>query len=126
MSLIVPEECRQKENVWAYLQALVENQQTPIRAITSFDLRESMRNGGGPACLRLRVALSKRELNAVNPHSLMTQARYDALKAWVNTHYRDRFSTQDLANPQLIDEVHTALDELTTLLSLGSVYAFQR
>ncbi|WKX27662.1 N-succinylarginine dihydrolase [Tatumella ptyseos] len=126
MSLIVPEECRQKENVWAYLQALVENQQTPIRAITSFDLRESMRNGGGPACLRLRVALSKRELNAVNPHSLMTQARYDALKAWVNTHYRDRFSTQDLADPQLIDEVHTALDELTTLLSLGSVYAFQR
>lgn len=126
MSLIVPEECRQKENVWAYLQALVESQQTPIRAITSFDLRESMRNGGGPACLRLRVALSERELNAVNPHSLMTQARYDALKAWVNTHYRDRFSAQDLADPQLIDEVHTALDELTTLLSLGSVYAFQR
>ncbi|WP_241650468.1 N-succinylarginine dihydrolase, partial [Rosenbergiella collisarenosi] len=77
MSLIVPEECRQKENVWAYLQTLVESQQTPIRAITSFDLRESMRNGGGPACLRLRVALNASELNAVNPHSLMTQARYD-------------------------------------------------
>lgn len=126
MSLIVPEECRQKENVWAYLQTLVESQQTPIRAIRSFDLRESMRNGGGPACLRLRVALNASELNAVNPHSLMTQARYDALVTWVTTHYRDRFSTQDLADPQLIDEVHTALDALTTLLSLGSVYAFQR
>ncbi|MNH33477.1 N-succinylarginine dihydrolase [compost metagenome] len=90
-----------------------------------FDLKQSMQNGGGPACLRLRVALNETELAAVNPGVIMTAPLYDTLTQWVDKHYRDRLSEADLADPQLLLECRTALDELTQILKLGSVYPFQ-
>ncbi|WP_259697345.1 N-succinylarginine dihydrolase, partial [Pseudomonas chlororaphis] len=85
----------------------------------------SMQNGGGPACLRLRVALNQTELAAVNPGVIMTVPLYDTLTQWVDKHYRDRLSENDLADPQLLLECRTALDELTQILKLGAVYPFQ-
>ncbi len=69
MLIVVPEECRQRSNVWQYLSGLVSDSASPINEVAVFDLRESMRNGGGPACLRLRVVLNHRELAAVNPRA---------------------------------------------------------
>ncbi len=40
--------------------------------------------------------------------------------------YRDRLAESDLADPKLIGESRTALDELTRILQLGNVYPFQR
>ncbi|MGE8361261.1 N-succinylarginine dihydrolase [Pseudomonas sp.] len=124
MLLIVPEECRNNANVWAYLQQLTSSN-GPIRDVQVFDLKQSMQNGGGPACLRLRVALKDSELAAVNPGVIMTPSLYDTLNAWVDKHYRDRLSENDLADPQLLIECRTALDELTQILELGAVYPFQ-
>ena len=124
MLLIVPEECRSNERVWAYLQQLVSSA-GPIREVKVFDLKQSMQNGGGPACLRLRVALTERELAAVNPGVIMTPALYQNLTGWVGKHYRDRLSDNDLGDPQLLIECRTALDELTQILRLGAVYPFQ-
>ena len=125
MILVVPEECRSNERVWAYLQSLLAAK-TPIRELLVMDLRESMKNGGGPACLRLRVELNAAEQAAVNPGVLMNDALYSTLTAWVSKHYRDRLADTDLADPQLAIESRTALDELTAILKLGSVYPFQR
>ena len=125
MMLVVPEESRQHAGVWAYLSALKDSG-GPVDQIEVFDLRESMRNGGGPACLRLRVALNRNELNAVNVASLMSDSQFTRLNTWVDTHYRDRMQTKDLADPQLLTEVRTALDELTNILGLGAIYPFQR
>lgn len=124
MLLIVPEECRGNANVWNYLNELTSGQ-GPIREVKVFDLKQSMQNGGGPACLRLRVALKESELAAVNPGVIMTPALYATLTAWVEKHYRDRLSESDLADPQLLVECRTALDELTQILKLGAVYPFQ-
>ncbi|SDH38685.1 N-succinylarginine dihydrolase [Pseudomonas panipatensis] len=124
MLLIVPEECRQNERVWHYLSSLTA-EDGPIREVKVFDLKQSMQNGGGPACLRLRVALNETELAAVNPGVIMTPSLYDTLVAWVDKHYRDRLSETDLADPQLLVECRTALDELSQILKLGSVYPFQ-
>jgi succinylarginine dihydrolase len=124
MLLIVPEECRAHPRVWPYLQGLV-GQGSGIAEVQVFDLKQSMRNGGGPACLRLRVALNESELAAVNPGVIMTSALNDRLVAWVDEHYRDRLTDSDLADPQLLDESRTALDELTQILKLGAVYPFQ-
>lgn len=125
MTLVVPEESRQNAAVWAYLTDLLQ-MGTPIDQIKVFDLRESMRNGGGPACLRLRVALNDAELAAVNPNIMMNDALFSTLNQWVERHYRDRLAQDDLADPQLLIESRTALDELTQILGLGSVYHFQR
>ncbi|CDF82958.1 N-succinylarginine dihydrolase [Pseudomonas knackmussii B13] len=124
MLLIVPEECRKNERVWNYLSRLTA-EDGPIREVKVFDLKQSMQNGGGPACLRLRVALNDAELAAVNPGVIMTPSLYDTLVAWVDKHYRDRLSEADLADPQLLVECRTALDELSQILKLGSVYPFQ-
>ncbi|CDH08193.1 succinylarginine dihydrolase [Xenorhabdus bovienii str. oregonense] len=126
MMLILPEECRQNANVWAYLQALVADADSPIKKLHFFDLRESMRNGGGPACLRLRVVLKEQELAAVNQAALMTPELYQRLTFWVERYYRDSLYTADLVDPQLLSEVYFALDELTQILKLGSIYEFQR
>ncbi|MBB6114571.1 succinylarginine dihydrolase [Rahnella inusitata] len=125
MLLVVPEESRQHVGVWSYLSALIESG-GPVNQIEVFDLRESMRNGGGPACLRLRVALNRNELNAVNVGSLMSDTQFISLNTWVDKHYRDRMQAKDLADPQLLTEVRTALDELTNILGLGPIYPFQR
>ncbi|MDZ7902027.1 MAG: N-succinylarginine dihydrolase [Rheinheimera sp.] len=89
-------------------------------------MKQSMRNGGGPACLRLRVAMSEAERQAVNPNVLLTDALFAKLNTWVERHYRDSISEADLADPLLLVESRTALDELTKILGLGSVYPFQR
>ncbi|OAI94062.1 N-succinylarginine dihydrolase [Pseudomonas putida] len=124
MLLVVPEECRNNERVWAYLNSLTRQGGT-ISEVRVFDLKQSMQNGGGPACLRLRVALNETELAAVNPGVIMTAPLYDTLTQWVDRHYRDRLVENDLADPQLLVECRTALDELTHILKLGSVYPFQ-
>lgn len=124
-AIVVPEECRQNLNVWRYLQALVATGDSIDEALI-FDLRESMMNGGGPACLRLRVELTRMEAAAINPAVVMSDTLYASLTQWVTKHYRDRMSDDDLIDPMLINEVRVALDELTMLLALGRVYSFQQ
>ena len=124
MLLAVPGECREVASVSRYLDSLVASG-GPITAVEVFDVKQSMRNGGGPACLRLRVVLSDDELAAINRGVLMTDELYDRLTAWVEAHYRDELSQEDLADPMLLEEVRKALDELTGILGLGSIYDFQ-
>ncbi len=125
MLLVLPEESRQHAGVWDYLNEQLE-QGGPLRELLSFDLRESMHNGGGPACLRLRVVLTPQEQQALNPAVMMDDRLFATLNGWVDRHYRDRLTQADLADPQLLIEGRDALDELTRLLDLGSVYAFQQ
>lgn len=125
MVIIAPTECQEHAGVHRYLTELCQ-QDTPIRQVKYFDVKQSMRNGGGPACLRLRVVLNEQERQAVNPAVLMNEQLFTTLNSWVDKHYRDQLSEADLADPQLMIESRTALDELTQILKLGSVYSFQR
>jgi succinylarginine dihydrolase len=123
--LVVPQECRENPRVSAYLDDLMSGS-GPIGEVLVFDLRESMKNGGGPACLRLRVVVNEAERQAVTPGVWMGDALFARLDAWIGKHYRDRLAPSDLADPKLLDESRTALDELTQILGLGSLYDFQR
>lgn len=125
MLLAVPGECREVTSVSRYLDRLIASD-GPITAVEVFDVKQSMRNGGGPACLRLRVVLTDDEVNAMHRNVLLTDELYEQLTAWVGANYRDRLSQNDLADPALLEEVRKALDELTGILKLGSVYDFQR
>lgn len=125
-TLIVAQECAENARVWAAVQRLIADPTCPIHDAKIFDLRQSMHNGGGPACLRLRVVLNAAERAAVNANSWITPERADQLEAWVRQHYRDRLVLTDLADATLLDECRTALDRLTQILNLGSIYDFQR
>ena len=125
MVLVVPQESQEHAGVWQYLNGLLA-EDNPIRDLKVFDLRESMANGGGPACLRLRVVLTEAERQAVNPAVMMSDTLFNQLNGWVDRHYRDRLTQADLADPLLLREGREALDQLSQILNLGSVYPFQR
>src|SRR5881227_2317612 len=109
----------------ALLDRLVADD-SPIAEVITFDLRQSMQNGGGPACLRLRVVLTPAEHASIDANVFLDAALADALESWIRRHYRDRLAPKDLADPALLDESRRALDELSKLLRLPGIYPFQR
>jgi succinylarginine dihydrolase len=126
LTLICPTETRDNPRAHAVAQSLVASN-GPIGAVEYVDVRQSMRNGGGPACLRLRVVLTEAELDATNPAMRLTPDLHARLSEWANRWYRDTLAPADLADPALIVETRGALDALTGMLRLGSgFYPFQR
>ncbi|GAC1624982.1 MAG: N-succinylarginine dihydrolase [Nevskia sp.] len=126
MHLVCAHECADNPRVWSAIRRMLDDPENPIDGVQVFDLRQSMRNGGGPACLRLRVVLTPQEREAVNPKVWISDLLHARLEAWVRRFYRDRLVLADLADPALLDESRSALDELTQILGLGSLYDFQR
>jgi succinylarginine dihydrolase len=125
MTLIAPVECQEVPTAAAFIDQLTQSA-TPVRTAHFVDVRQSMRNGGGPACLRLRVALTAEQFARMNPGVLLTKSLYEQLCAWVERHYREQLHPDDLADPRLLTESRDALDELTRILRLGPIYRFQR
>jgi succinylarginine dihydrolase len=125
MAVLAPADARKDPPSRAFLESLV-TARGPVRAVHFIDVRQSMRNGGGPACLRLRVPLTSEETGALGARVVLDDPLYEALCAWVDRHYRDHLIPGDLADRELARECLRALDELTQLLGLGGVYDFQR
>lgn len=125
MALIAPKESQENTYASNVINKLLA--ESPIiKNVVYVDCRQSMRNGGGPACLRLRVVLSECQAQAINTNVLFSQQLYTDLQHWIQKYYRDRLVIEDLLDPSLINECHTALEELTKILKLGSVYDFQQ
>ena len=122
--LVAPEECRVHRGTAQILDRLV-GEGSPIAEVITFDLRQSMRNGGGPACLRLRVPLTVDDRSVIRANVFLNDALDAALDRWIRRHYRDRLAAGDLRDPALLDESRRALDELTEILALPSIYPFQ-
>ena len=102
------------------------DEQNPVTRVHFLDLKQSMKNGGGPACLRLRIPLNTVELQAMHPHVLVNEALLDTLDQWVDRHYRTELHFDDLTDLALMRETALALDELSHILKLGHIYPFQR
>lgn len=125
MALILPTESEENARVKAFLEETVA-QNNPINRLVFKNVRESMRNGGGPACLRLRVVLSEEEAAAADPHFILDDAKITALEGWVKAHYRDRLVPDDLRDPAFMEESLAAMQALTDLLEMGAFYDFQQ
>jgi len=129
MALLIPQECSENTAVAAYLHELIHGKGTEtgsgvIDELLSFELRQSMRNGGGPACLRLRVVLTGQQASAMHQGVILTEALYARLVTWVESHYRDTLLPEDLTDPTFAIEVQTALNELSGILNLPNLYNF--
>ena len=122
VALIAPDDVLEQASTRDYLSSLPDG----IDELHTVSIRESMSNGGGPACLRLRVVLTDTELRALSGRVIVDEPMLDELAAWVERHYRDELKPADLADPNLVEEVYRALDELTVLLELDGLYGFQR
>lgn len=125
MALILPREAEETPRAKAFVDRVLGSN-GPVCEAHYFDLRQSMRNGGGPACLRLRVVLTEGELVALGAGVIMDAAKVAMLEDIVQRRYRDRLAVRDLADPALLDEGRAALDEIGQVLKLGPVHDFQR
>jgi succinylarginine dihydrolase len=125
MCIVAPEEAREAAAARRFLERVTESG-GPVRQVHYLDLRQSMENGGGPACLRQRIVLSGEERAAVGARVFFDDSLGTELEGWVRRNYRDRLVGDDLRDPRLARETMTALDELTGILRLGPVYDFQR
>ncbi|KJK13124.1 succinylarginine dihydrolase [Burkholderiaceae bacterium 16] len=119
--IVVPSECQDNTACRRYLAQLSASGGA-IAEVLSFDLHESMRNGGGPACLRLRVVLDAAQAASIGSDVFFSERLHGRLVDWVTRHYRDRLLPGDLRDPQLLDEIRTALHELERILNLPGFY----
>ncbi len=117
MALILPTEARDNHRVWAWLEQLVATN-GPIRALHPVALRQSMANGGGPACLRLRVVADPA---TVDPRFLVDAARLDLIATVIERHWPERIAPADLALPALWQDVRAARRALLAALDLGEL-----
>lgn len=127
LTLIAPTESRENNKTAAVIAELTSRANAAIARVEYVEVRESMRNGGGPACLRLRVVMTPDERAAAAQGFFLDDPLAAKLEAWIKAHYREELAPADLADISLIDETQRALDALTRILPLGSgFYDFQR
>ena len=115
MALILPQECADSAPVKAWLDALVAGN-GPIRAVHFVEVRESMRNGGGPACLRLRVVADPATVDA---RFLLDDAKADTLARVIEAHWPERIGPGDFGNPALWAQAWAARRALLTAMALN-------
>lgn len=114
-----PTQCDDSPTVRAWLEQTVG--EGPIRRAETINVIESMRNGGGPACLRLRVVLTDEEAAALSGRVVLDDALYADLTAWVERHYRDEIRPDDLLDPALAAEARAAMEALAEILHLPEI-----
>ena len=124
MQLILPDEVKEYDNCLSWLDKL--KQISDVKLFDYVDIRQSMMNGGGPACLRLKVILNDEELENLNQNFLMNNERLESIKLLIEKEYRDVLYPDDLKDPSLLDESRRVLDELTKIFGTGSIYEFQK
>jgi succinylarginine dihydrolase len=114
MALILPGEARDHAAVWRWLQALVAGN-GPVRRLEVVDVRQSMANGGGPACLRLRVVADPA---TVDPRFLVDEAKLDRIAAIIARHWPEEIDPSALGDPKLVAQVRDARRALLAVLDL--------
>ena len=117
MALILPEEARETPAVWTWLEQLVAGN-GPIRRLCVVDVRQSMANGGGPACLRLRVVADPATVDA---RFLVDEAKLDRIAACIERRWPERIDVSELADPALWSRIEAARAALNELLELNSL-----
>ncbi|RNJ63496.1 MAG: N-succinylarginine dihydrolase [Porphyrobacter sp. IPPAS B-1204] len=117
MALIVPEECRESSAVWTWVETMLAGN-GPIRDVIPVDVRQSMANGGGPACLRLRVVCDPA---TVDPRFLLDGAKADLLEKVIAAHWPEQIDPSDIGSDALADSVISARLALLNALDLAQL-----
>ena len=117
LALILPEEARETPSVWAWLQEMLAGN-GPIRALHVVDVRQSMANGGGPACLRLRIVTDPA---TVDRRFLADEAKLDRVASVIEQRWPEAIAPDDLLQPALWDRLETARSALLEALDLAEL-----
>ena len=117
MTLIVPSEARETPSVWRWIERHLAGN-GPIRNVEVVDVRQSMANGGGPACLRLRVVADS---ESVDPRFIVDEAKLDGIAGVVRETWPEQIASDELQQPALIADVEHARAALLDALDLAEL-----
>lgn len=117
MALILPTEAQANLNVWGWLEEHVAGN-GPIRRLVPVDVRQSMANGGGPACLRLRVVADP---TTVDPRFMADETKLDRMADVIAEHWPESIAPDQLADPALVEHVQKARLALLDACGLGEL-----
>lgn len=117
MALVVPEECRESPSVWAWVEGMLAGN-GPIRQVIPVDVRQSMANGGGPACLRLRVVCDPA---TVDPRFLLDEAKAELIEGVIAARWPEQIDPADLGSEALANSVIAARLALLEALDLAKL-----
>ena len=117
MALVVPTECRESASVWAWCEQMLASN-GPIRQVIPVDVKQSMANGGGPACLRLRVVADPA---TVDPRFMLDEMKADRIEAVIAETWPDQIDSADIGTDALAKTVIEAREALLTVLSLDTL-----
>lgn len=123
--LIAPVRCRKNLLVKNYLQSITGKNKI-IKKVRYVDLEQSLWNGGGPACLRLRVPMTDEEFSHLHTGVILTDGLYSDLRKWIQKYYVGNLIYDDLFVPSFILRCQDALESLTKLLDMNKLYDFQQ
>ncbi|NNC72290.1 MAG: N-succinylarginine dihydrolase [Sphingomonadaceae bacterium] len=115
--LILPTESHDSAAVWNWLEAMIEGN-GPIRKLIPVDVRQSMANGGGPACLRLRVLADPA---TIDPRFIVDEAKLDRMAAVIGEHWPETIDAAHLADAGLWTQIDTARRALYEALDLAEL-----
>lgn len=124
MVLIMPSEVNDYKECTNWLYKIKD--QTPIKDLRYVDIKQSMMNGGGPACLRFKIVVNENEFNSINKNFLLNKKLIMQLENLIKDSYRESIEINDLEDPYLINESFEVLDKLTQIFKTGSIYSFQK
>ncbi|MBO0749570.1 MAG: N-succinylarginine dihydrolase [Porphyrobacter sp.] len=117
MALVVPTEAWESAPVRRWLDAMLAGN-GPIRRIVPVDVRQSMANGGGPACLRLRVVADPA---TVDPRFLLDETKADRIERVIAQAWPETLDPQQLGDERLAETVHAARRALLDTLDLAEL-----
>lgn len=117
MGLVIPLEAWEHPRVRAWLDGMLASN-GPIRRVLPVDVRQSMANGGGPACLRLRVVADPA---TVDPRFLLNEARADLLEKLIAKAWPEQIDPADLGSDSLASSVIAARAALLEALGLSEL-----
>jgi succinylarginine dihydrolase len=113
-ALVIPLEAWESAPVRAWLDALIAGN-GPIRRAIPVDVRQSMANGGGPACLRLRVLADPA---TVDSRFLLDEAKAEAIELAIAGCWPEQIDAADLGDETLERSVRAARGSLLERLDL--------
>lgn len=115
MGLVIPLEAWEHPKVRAWLDGMLASN-GPIRRVMPVDVRQSMANGGGPACLRLRVVADPA---TIDQRFLLDEKKIARIEAVVTEHWPASIGAAQIGDPALAMRIIAARQALLAALDFA-------
>lgn len=118
MVLVAPQESANDLAAKQIIDKIVADKSNPIQEVYFFDLNESMKNGGGPACLRLRVVLSEQERESCDQKFFFDDKLFERMGNWIMDFYPANLRAETLLQASFYEKTQKAFDELEAIFDV--------